>query len=446
MAVLTSSHRTVRNTLLALGLSVFVSACVDGGSAGGNPGSIGNSNTAVDGGECSVASVNQWVDDNMRDYYLYANQVPVVNLQSYATSEELVYALRVEPDVYSYLTDQAQNEALVTNSSVTRFGFVLDPDSQRLISVSRGSPMDVAGAVRGDQITAINGINYPDITDAQWNEFIRKPVDDLTATFDLLSVDGTSRTITVTKGSYTEQTVHTYGTRQINGANVGYMRIDSFRQTTADEINAAVDSFVDEGISELVLDLRYNGGGFTAVALDLASQIVGSAFVGEVYAKHSYNGTYSDYDFVETIVEQPLNLNLPRVVVLATRNTASASEMIMNGIAPYIDVVVIGSETNGKPFTSFAQDTCGKRLHAMSSITTNSAQVSVLGGIAPTCVVEDNNLYTTDSSNDALAGAAFQYIQSGVCATQNGFASVPPSGMKMLSDAPWSEIDSGGAY
>jgi len=242
MAVLTSSHRGVRNSLLALGLSALVSACADGGSAGGNAGGLGNGNTssnaAVDD-ECSVANVNQWVDDNMRDYYLYADQVPTVNLQSYATSEELVYALRVDPDVYSYLTDQAQNEALVTNSSVTRFGFVLDPDSQRLISVSRGSPMDFAGAVRGDQITAINGINYPDITDAQWNEFIRKPVDDLTATFDILSVDGSSRTITVTKGSYTEKTVHTYGTRQINGANVGYMRIDSFRQTTADEINSA---------------------------------------------------------------------------------------------------------------------------------------------------------------------------------------------------------------
>jgi len=440
MAVLTGSHRGARNTLLAIGFSLFASACVDGGPAGGNVGS-----SAAAGGECSVAAVNQWVDDNMRDYYLYANQVPVVNLTSYATSEELVYALRVDPDVYSYLTDQAQNEALVTNSSVTRFGFFLDPETERLISVSRGSPMDLAGAVRGDKITAINGVNYSDITDAQWNEFIRKPVDDLTATFDLLSVDGTSRTVTVTKASYTEKTVHTYGTRQINGANVGYLRIDSFRQTTAAEINTAVDSFVDAGITELVLDLRYNGGGFTSVALDLASQIVGSAFVGEVYAKHSYNSTYSSYDFVENIEEQALNLNLPRVVVLATRNTASASEMIMNGIAPYIDVVVIGSETNGKPFTSFAQDTCGKRLHAMSSITTNASQVSVLGGIAPTCVVEDDNIYTTDSINDALAGAAFNFIQSGACPAQNSFASIPRD-MKMVSDAPWSEIDSGGAY
>ena len=80
-----------------------------------------------------------------------------------------------------------------------------------------------------------------------------------------------------------------------------------------------------------------------------------------------------------------------------------------------IDVVVIGVPTEGKPFTSVAQDFCGQRLNAMSTITTNGIGESVLEGIQPTCRVVDDFLAPADSINDALTGAAFAYLQFGTC-------------------------------
>ena len=191
--------------------------------------------------------------------------------------------------------------------------------------------------------------------------------------------------------------------------------MNAFRATTADEIDVAVQSLADAGISELILDLRYNGGGFTRVARQLASQIAGQAFVGQVYSSRIFNDKYSDNNVDQLIEPQALNLNLSRLVVLATQDTASASETLINGLAPLIDVVVIGMPTEGKPFTSVAQDYCGKRLNAMSTITTNGVGESVLEGIQPTCTVADDFLAPADSVDDALTGAAFAYLQFGAC-------------------------------
>jgi len=193
------------------------------------------------------------------------------------------------------------------------------------------------------------------------------------------------------------------------------MQVTAFRATTDAEIDNAVAFLADAGISELILDLRYNGGGFTRIARQLASQIAGQAFVGQVYSRRMFNDKYSEFDLDQFIEAEPVTLDLSRLIVLTTSGTASASETLTNGLAPLIDVVVIGDRTVGKPFTSVSQDFCGKRINAMSTLTTNGIGESVIEGIVPTCVVMDDFLAPTDSINDALTGAALNYLQSGSC-------------------------------
>jgi len=369
--------------------------------------------------DCPVADINRWVDERMRDTYIYYDQVPVVNLDDYTDPAELVRALRVSPDIYSSVVDQARNEQLISNSSVTRFGFWLQRASdgkQHFASISGNSPMENAGIRRGDELLEINGVAIDEITDEQWNQFVvGEPGEELTALFTVKSTGAEPVEISVTKITYTEKTVPVYGTYDQTNNQVGYLQISSFRGTTTAELDVAVQSFADAGISELILDLRYNGGGFTRVARKLASQIAGQAFVGEVYSQRVNNDKYSERDLQHFIESQTINLNLSRLIALTTDDTASASELIINGLAPMIDVVVIGTPSGGKPFTSVAQDYCGKRINAMSTITTNGIGESVIGGITPTCSVVDDFLAPTDSPSDALTGAAFSYIQSGAC-------------------------------
>lgn len=403
-------------------LTAALTAC--GGSGGGSSENdpTGSSSLAATSGvadDCSVAGINRWIDERMRDTYIYYDQVPVLDLDSYSDSAQLVNDLRVSPDIYSSLVDQARDEELIVNSNVTRFGFWLQQASdgrQHFASISGNSPMEAAGIQRGDELLAINGVALDEITDELWNQFVvGEPGEELTAVYTVSSAVSEPQDFTVTKTSYTETTVPVHGTFEESNNQIGFLQVNAFRATTADEIDVAVQSLADAGISELILDLRYNGGGFTAVARQLASQIAGPAFVDQVYSSRMFNDKYSDFNFDQVIEPQAFNLNLSRLVVLATNFTASASETLINGLAPLIDVVVIGEPTEGKPFTSVAQDFCGKRLNAMSTITTNGVGDSVLEGIQPTCRVADDFLAPAESIDDALTGAAFAYLQFGAC-------------------------------
>lgn len=108
-------------------------------------------------------------------------------------------------------------------------------------------------------------------------------------------------------------------------------------------------------------------------------------------------------------------MNLPRVYVLATEFTASASEAFINALEPYIDVIVIGGVTDGKPFTSNSRVYCGKSINAMRSVRTNVLGMSVAGGIQPDCRVEDTWETTADSMSDPLLSGAFGMIDRNTC-------------------------------
>lgn len=403
-------------------LSLLLTAC-GGGSGGGavdptdNQGSNPLDSAFLPAEDCSVAGINRWIDESMRDEYIYYDSVPVVNLDDYTDPAELVRDLRVAPDVYSSIVDQQLDEQLINNSTVPpKFGFFLrtsEDGKRRFADISGNSPMEIAGVQRGDHLVAINGVVYEDLTNEQWREFIvGEPEELVTAVFTVFSSDGLQRDIEVTKKAYVEKTVSVYG--NLND-QTGYLKLDAFRGTSSEELDTAVASFVSNGTTELILDLRYNGGGYTRVARKLASQIAGEAFVGQVYSRREFNDKYSQYNIEQKIESQTLNLGLSRLLVLTTSATASASETLINGLSPLIDTVVIGTKTEGKPFTSLGRDYCGKRLNAMSTLTTNGVGVSVAGGIEPTCTVNDQYIAPADSDEDALTGAALEYIQSGRC-------------------------------
>ena len=390
----------------------------------GNPPVVIESAAFGEPGICTTAGINAWVDTQMRDYYIYFDQVPVVDPSDYDTPAALLADLRVQPDVYSSILPQAERTALFDEGETFGFGFSLGRDQQsalRFSNIVSGSPMNQAGILRGDRLLAINGIPELDITDNLFDQIFGELGDPTAVTFTIARGNEALRDVTVTSATYTINTVAEVRTYDINGTKVGYIESSRFLRTSEAEIDRAIETMFEENPSDVILDFRYNGGGFVFVAQKFAAQLVGRNFVGRTFQSTSFNRNYEQFNRTALLEEQDIHLDLSRVIILTTNGTASASEAIANNLRPYIDVVLIGDRTRGKPFASVANPNCDMLLNAMDRITSNDVGETVLGGIPATCEVSDNFLYPQSSPEDALLGGALHYIETSTCPVATAF-------------------------
>ena len=164
--------------------------------------------------------------------------------------------------------------------------------------------------------------------------------------------------IDLTKQEYTENPILIKKTIDVNGIKVGYLMYNSFTQNFDEQLNNAFGEFKANGISELVLDLRYNLGGNVDSAINISSMITGD-FTGDLFLRQQWNdklqALFSDASLNEYFVDKLIgngatinSLNLNKVYVLAQGSSASASELVINSLDPYIDVIHIGKNTIGK--------------------------------------------------------------------------------------------------
>ena len=198
--------------------------------------------------------------------------------------------------------------------------------------------------------------------------------------FTIEDLDGTVRTITMTSEEITNAMVQNTRVISTSTGNVGYMTFNFFRAPAEEALVAAINQLnAGTGIDDLVLDLRYNGGGYLAIASQLSYMIAGSGpTAGKHFETLQFNDKHPSTDPVtgaalsptpfydETLgfslnPEQPLpTLDLTRVYVLTSGNTCSASEAVMNGLrGAGVEVIQIGSTTCGKPYGFYPTDNCG---------------------------------------------------------------------------------------
>ena len=368
---------------------------------------------------CSVADLNAKVDFDMRDYYIYYDRVPRPNLDDFESPEALMPALRVDPDVYSYVTEDAESVSLFEEGVTDGYGFWFRPASDgavRFREILFGSSADRAGLARGDELVAIEGVAIDEYDDAA----LQAALSDESGTLSLTvrTDGGPAREVELVDEPYRWETAPAASvlTHNATGTRVGVVEVHAFLETTEAEIDRQVEFLAGEGIDELVVDFRYNPGGRSRVAGRLASQIGGEGIAGEVYQIGRANDRYdAEFGFESTFERVSTSLGLSRVIVLATGFSASASEAVINGLEPYVDVVVVGSRTAGKPFSSFSESYCDRSINAMSLLRTNAVGVDVAGGIEPDCAVEDDWLVPADDPDDALLGAGLDYVLTGAC-------------------------------
>lgn len=222
-----------------------------------------------------------------------------------------------------------------------------------IIPNSNASGKDIK---RGDIFYGVNGTqltidNYKSLLFGSNNDY----------TLNFADYDGGAYTpngkfITLTKTSLNENPIFINKVVVFGSHKIGYLMYNGFYSNYDTELNEAIGLLKSEGITDLVLDLRYNGGGSVQSATRLASMITGS-FTGQVFAKQQWNARIqarissnnSTNFFTDEVEFAPINsLNMTKVYILTTKSTASASELVINGLIPYIDVVQIGDVTTGK--------------------------------------------------------------------------------------------------
>lgn len=295
-------------------------------------------------------NVNKEVLNIMEEYYLWYNLMPSVNPNNYSSPIELMDALRVNPpDKWSYVTSRTELEAYYNQAAYVGFGFGsgFNANGDLIVSfVYKNSPLATKGIDRGWQILLIDG-KVPTIDN--YSSLIGANEIGISKTFAFKSPSGNTLEYTFTKEQITMNTVIMDTVYTFGATKVGYVVLESFIEKTTDELNTTFAKFKSKGINELIVDLRYNGGGQVSVSNFLANLIGGSIAYGKVYAKSSHNSKKQSLNKYYLFDTESNSIPLSKVVFITTKGTASASELVINGLKPFMDVVLVGDRTHGKP-------------------------------------------------------------------------------------------------
>jgi hypothetical protein len=176
----------------------------------------------------------------------------------------------------------------------------------------------------------------------------------------------------------------------------------------------AFNNFRAAGARDVILDLRYNGGGRISTATLLASLVAGSAYNGQVFTNLIFNAKNAAQNTSYKLASQTTGFD--RVVVLTGARTCSASELVVNGLKPYVQVVTVGGQTCGKPFGFVPVTSCSSTFSAVNFESFNAnGEGSYYNGIAATCPATDDFNGQLGDPAEALTAVASSYLQNGLC-------------------------------
>ncbi len=362
----------------------------------------------------------------MQEWYLWNDKMPDVNPDDYGSADELLNALRFERDKWSYITEEKEYDDYFKRGEYRGYGYgpAFDEAGDLRISlVYQDSPFGRAGVERGWIISKINGLP---ITRSNYsNDLLEAP----TNAFEFLNAEGKVVTETLTKTTVGINTVLDHQVLQVNGRPVGYLAFNGFIEKSLDELKPAFEEFQQAQITDLVLDLRYNGGGRIDVAEYIATNLIGTRGTDRVFAQDSYNPTIQsaiDAD-PETLAfttrkfaapDFPLDLN--RLVVIASGRTASASELLINGLRPFMDVLIVGENTYGKPVGSRPFRYGGYAISPIIlKIVNDNGEGEYYEGFAPDVLVADDLSRNFGDPEEERLREALHFIQTGAFNDEN---------------------------
>jgi len=403
--------------------------------------------------------VNDFIWKGLNLYYLWQADVPNLSdtrfanqeelnvfLSGYSKPEDLFDALRVDEntDRFSWIvSDYLELEGLLqgtTKNDGVDFGlYRKSSNSDEIFGWVRyiipNSDASNKNIKRGDIFYALNGTtlkasNYQSLLLNAENYTLNL------ADFDNGAITPNGKSVALTKTVLAENPILINTVIESGSHKIGYLMYNGFYPNYDTQMNEAFGSLKSQGITDLILDLRYNSGGSVLTATRLASMITGQ-FTDKVFSKQRWNDKINAYFesenpdalndlFTNKVGDAPMNsLNMTKIYILTSKASASASELVINGLKPYIDVVQIGDVTTGKnvgSITIYDSPTFGKEnrnpnhRYAMQPIVLKIVNADGFGdyfnGLTPTYSLKENlaNLGVLGNSSEPLLSTAIGKI------------------------------------
>jgi C-terminal processing protease CtpA/Prc len=305
------------------------------------------------------------------------------------------------------------------------------------------SPAARANLSRGDVIVEMGGRSVSAALAAGDPDSLFGP-DEVGHTVDMVVMRGGQRfSARVTKDVVTIPTVSRTEVYTAGSRTVGYFHLRNFVEPSHAALDAAFATLRQRNVNELVLDVRYNGGGLVAVAQHLASLVGGTRTAGQVFAESFHNDKYASWNEVDRFDTRDNALSLDRLVVITTGISASASELVINSLRPFIPVVTVGSRTYGKPVGQYAIDFCDKVLAPVAFTLRNAnGEGDFFDGFAPTCPAADDLGRQLGDAQEESLREALAFIANGRCSGGRATTAVraPAEGRRPPTTDGWQQL------
>lgn len=384
-----------------------------------------------------VIEINNFIWENMLDLYLWTDLMPT-NLDRRLEHDPVLYfnkLLYKTEDRWSIITKNAAELKSALEGIELTFGYQFKlfrlPDTDRIIGIMQfvlpDSPAARANIRRGDIFYKVDGIEL------NTNNYSSLLFRRLNYTLAFGEVQGNQvvdigRTIALTAEVIQENPIHVNRIFEVEGQKIGYLMYNKFLSEFESGLDTTFAAFQSAMISDLILDLRYNPGGAATNATYLASLIAPQNVVApaQVFTRYLYNENVTNYflenggeespNLVSRFLDLENNLGLDRVYILVTSNTASASELVINGLKPYMDVILIGPEnTSGKYAGSITvEDPAADHGWAMQPIVSKIANVTgesdYVDGFSPDYLTEDDLMNPLGVISEGMTAQALSLI------------------------------------
>jgi C-terminal processing protease CtpA/Prc len=454
MATVESDNRARRDSAargavvfaLAAVLAAALAACGGGGGGGGGGNSGGSGTPDItaglpDGPGCTQLDRRSFLAEQFRTQYFYNDRSPVVDpqpeqlLDAYFKASLFKGNETIPADRFSgYQTTEAYNQFYGEGKTLA-YGLAVagqevqgKPDQPLWVrDVTPGSPAALADIRRGDRVRRLNGVAAEDAI-ARFDFAALTPSkagDELELE---LERSGTRRTVKIAANVHDVVPVRLGRVLTLpDGRRMGLVRFNSMMNLAEPDLTTFFQGFRDQGVSDIVFDLRYNGGGSVAVGGRIASMAAGNKANNQVYAVLRNNAqlqaSNTTYRFATPVSWPGVN----RVYVLSGSRTCSASEQIIAGLRGVgIEVVLIGATTCGKPVGFRPRDHCGLTYSLVNFDSINArGEGGYYAGFAATCRVAEDFTKSMEDPTEPLTAAAMRHAQGLGCPPVSGVDQVP---------------------
>jgi carboxyl-terminal processing protease len=399
-----------------------------------------------DAASCTDARQKSWNRSNLNEDYLFYKEAPLASINPdtfTGTVPQLfeAYTTRALPqrDRFSFVITQAQAEAVFQSGTSTDLGLELRREAgTNLIRVAYTEPASAAGRAgikRSGILATVNGTNSSTgLTQAQIDAVFASAPGTVVNVGIQATVGGPITNYALTSGTYASTPVLV--DKVLPGTTVGYLAHTSFSTPVGEtQLADAFKRFATAGVTDLVVDLRYNGGGYIFISAQLGYMVAGgsgAATNSKVFEQFTFNDKRSNENvavpFFSTITnflgnpranEALSGLNLKRVFVLVSGSTCSASESFISSMRGIdVQTVLIGSTTCGKPYGFSQENNCTLSYFPIEfEGRNNKGEVFPGTGITPTCAVGDDLTKELGDPTEKMLAAALTYRTTGACPT-----------------------------